>query len=156
MSYLGKAVLIGRGKNGWHCAYVGEKEPLQCGGFSQTTSSGSGGSLENYASSAPDGTPVYDADSAEVGSFAHLVIAGPMVDVRLQPGQVKKFGQDDKRTLLGMLPQLQGAFNTIGCLAMADLSSLDYVAVDVYLAILKENVPGVRFGTVKGGKVEWE
>ncbi len=139
-------VLIGRGKNGWHADMVGD----------DSTASSSGGTLEGYLREAPDGTPIYDADQAEYGAFASMVVGGPMVDGRLGKGEIKRFSENDKRVLFGMLPALQGEFQTIGVLAMADISSLDYVSVDVYLQMLREKVPGVRFGHVYNHQAVWE
>lgn len=139
-------IIIGRGKAGWHASGI-------CNG---NRCSSSGGTLEGYAKDAKTGTPVYDADKADTDAFTSLVISGPMVDPTLEPGTVKRFGEDEKRAMLGMLPGLGGAFATLATLAMADVSSLDYVATDVYLAMLRERVPGVRFGRVERGSVVWE
>jgi hypothetical protein len=141
-----KYVVIGRGKSSWHSDFIegGNK------------SSSSGGTLEGYLKEASDGTPIYDAIESDYATFAKWIYSGPMIDVFLEPGQISKFNEQQTKTLLGMLPALKGGFDTLAVMALADISSLDYVAVDVYLTMLRERVSGVKFGTVQGGKVIWE
>lgn len=143
-----KTGIIGRGKCGWHASGVS-----RWGTFSS-----SGGTLDKYASEAPDGCPVYDAHDADTGAFASLVISGPMVDTRLNPGEIKPFGEANKRAALGMLGPggLSGSFATLAVMAISGLGSLDSVAPDVYIQLLREKVPGVRIGRVEGGRVVWE
>ena len=139
-----KFVIIGRGKCGWHSDFI--EGGNKC--------SSSGGTLEGYLSEAGDGTPVYDASEADYDAFASWVFKGPMIDVFLEPGTINKFG--DHKALLGMLPGLKGGFDTLAVMALADISSLDYVAADVYLTMLREKVPNVRFGVVQDEQVVWE
>lgn len=146
--------IIGRGKAGWHCDGT-------YGDDGRSRFSGSGGTLDSYAKEAPDGTPVYDADEADFDAFSQFVYRGPMVNPWLTAGMVEKFGEDDRKVLLGMLPALQDGFRGLAAATLAGLSSLDYVAVDVYLQALRERCPGVRFGVVRKGangeaRVDWE
>jgi hypothetical protein len=138
--------IIGRGRCGWHSDGIYDEEG--------NTVSSSGGTLEKYVAEARDGTPVYDASDADLNSFAKLVISGPILKVDLEPGTIQKFG--DKKAMLGMLPALEGGFKTLAVMCLSDLASMDYIATDVYLTMLREQVSGVRFGTVQGGKVVWE
>ena len=136
--------LIGRGKNGWHSD--GLSDGNKC--------SSSGGTLEHYLAEAQDGTPIYDADEAEDSAFIDFIFRGPMVDPTLPSGQVSHFGEH--KALLGMLPGLKGGFASLGVMALADIASLDFVAVDVYVTMLRERVPGVKIGQVVNHQVEWE
>jgi hypothetical protein len=149
-----KIVLIGRGNVGWHATTVGEPSPH--GAAYTATGSSSGGSLQDYLKEAPEGTPIYDAEEADINAFTDFVVRGPMVKASLDKGEIHRFSQADKECLLGMLPALGGEFQAIGVLAMAGISSLDYVAVDVYIQMLREKVPGVKVGKVVKSAVEWE
>lgn len=139
-----KHVIIGRGKYGWHSN--GTSNGNKC--------SSSGGNLEYYLSEAENGTYIYDAMDADLESFTNFVYSGPMVDPTLEPGTVNKF--NDTKTLIGMLPGLEGGFRSLATLALGDITSLDYVAPDVYMCMLKEQVTGVKVGKVYDGKVVWE
>jgi hypothetical protein len=139
-----KIALLGRGKRGWHASTVGEN----CEGSS------SGGTLEGYLAECDDGVPVYDCDEADYSSFAALVCNGPMVKPSLPAGTIQKFG--DMKALAEMMPALGGGFKSIAATALAGLSSLDYIATDVYFALLKEKVPGAKTGTVQQGKIVWD
>jgi hypothetical protein len=145
--------IIGRGLAGWHASGVEEGNRV----------SSSGGSLEGYVAEALDGTPIYDAEDADAGAFVHFTMAGPMDDVTLPQGKVKLFKERAK--LAAMLPALGGGFQTIGMMGLArepgegkyeGLGSIDSVATDVWLQMLRRHVPGVRFGHVDGGRVLWE
>src|SRR5262249_41280187 len=132
--------IIGRGKAGGHAA--------------AHNVSSSGGTLEGYVARARDGALVYDADGAEYDAFVDLVISGPMVDVDLPAGAVKRF--TDGETAARMVDGLEGAFKTLAVLAQdARFGGLDYVAVDVYEALLGR-VPGVKIGHVRDGVVIWD
>ena len=137
--------VIGRGWYGWHTD--GLDNGNRC--------SSSGGSLENYLKEAKNGTPVYDA--SETGNdFANFIVRGPMIDPCLPSGQISKFDAELKASLLGMLPGLEDGFQDLAVMAMADITSLDYVAIDVWLTMLRERVSGVKFGKIHNGQVEWE
>ena len=142
--------LIGRGLNGWHSS--GLDHGNRC--------SSSGGTLEGYLAEAEDGCLIYDADGADAGAFASFICSGPMSDFTLKLGEVKKFGE--RTTLARMLPGLGGAYRTIGAAALQatnqeeKLGSLDYVAVDIWLTMLKEKVSGVRFGKVISHAIVWD
>lgn len=150
-----RIALIGRGMNGWHTANVGEPQPTPGGNVYRSTGSSSGGSLQDYLREAPEGTPVYDASECDYATFSHWVIAGPMVDVRLSAGETSRV---DKRTMSGMMGEggLQGAFATVASLSLAGFNSLDYVSVDIYLALLKDRCPGVKVGKVVKGEIVWD
>lgn|SRR5574337_180447 len=139
-------VLIGRGKVGWHSD--GLSHGNKC--------SSSGGTLEGYLSEAQDGTLIYDALEADQGAYVDFVIKGPMVDPTLPEGAISKFGSQDKAALLGMLPALSGAFIPVAVLALADIGSMDFVAPDVYVQMLREKVPGAKVGKVHNHQVVWE
>jgi hypothetical protein len=139
-------VLIGRGKCGWHSD--GLSNGNKC--------SSSGGSLESYLREADDNTIVYDAYEADDSSFIDWVYKGPMFNPRLLPHEIDSFNGNDKRTLLGMLPSLEGAFKTLGVMALSDLRSLDFVGLDVYLTALRERVPGIKIGKVQNHAIVWE
>lgn len=143
-----RTCIIGRGKCGWHASGIS-----RWGTFSS-----SGGELAKYASEAPEGCPVYDAREADTDAFASLIISGPMVDARLSAGEIKPFGEKEKRAALGMLGPggLSGGYETLVAMAIAGLGSLDSVAPDVYIQLLREKVPGVRIGRVEEGRVIWE
>jgi hypothetical protein len=151
-----RIVLIGRGLVGWHTDTVGEPNEDSPWQYT-TTGSGSGGTLEGYAKEAQDGTPVYDASCGDVSAFTSFVFGGPIVKASLPPGQIQRFSEDDKKCLTHMMTPggLGGDFRTLGAMALAGLSSLDYVSVDVYLSLLKDKVPGVKFGKVEKGEVVW-
>lgn len=138
--------LIGRGKNGWHSD--GLSDGNNC--------SSSGGTLEGYLKEAEDGTPVYDAYEADMGSFVQFIMNSPIADPSLGPGEINKFDSKDKACLLGMLPGLEGSFKSLAVMTLADIGSMDLVAVDVYLTMLREKVPGVKIGQVQSGQVVWE
>ena len=123
--------IIGRGKASWHThgIYQGNK----C--------SSNGGTLEGYALEARDDTPIYDAEGAEHDAFITFVFRAPLIDVSLQPGQARK-----AMSQATLIVQAESSV----------LTSFDYVSVDVYLELLRLQVPGVRFGIVRSGKVIWD
>ncbi len=126
--------LIGRGQRGWH---VSGKSAPNC------SFSGSGGTIEGYLSEAPEGCPVYDASEADAASFISFVVSGPMVNHDLASGQVSRWmAPRETREDFGAVTE--------------DLTGLDYVAVDVYLALLRAKVPGVKIGKVSGVGIAWE
>lgn len=143
--------IIGRGRVGWHADGVtadGNKV------------SGSGGSLEGYLAESGEGVLVYDAKEANDGDFVAMVYAGPICDPTLKEGEVHKFG--DKVALARMLPGLGGAFATIGVMALLEdgdnrIGSMDFVAPDLYMAMLKSKVKGIKLGkTNDKHQVVWE
>ena len=140
-------IIIGRGKQGWHSD--GLSNGNKC--------SSSGGTLENYLKEAEDGTIVYDAMEADDKAFIDWVFKGPMFNPTLAPHEIDSFERDgNKKTLLGMLPALEGAFKGLAVMALADLRSFDFVGRDVYLTAFREKVPGVKFGKVVNHEVVWE
>lgn len=147
-----KHIIIGRGKAGWHSSGLSTWD----GGKTWNRCSSSGAMLETYLSEAEDGCLIYDADAADTDAFARLVITGPMCDASLEPGTVHPFGDDMKRAALGMLPGLSGGFETLAAMAISGLGSLDTVAPDVYIQLLKERVPGVKTGKVINHLPVWD
>lgn len=136
-------VLIGRGKVGWHADMT----------YPNGRCSSSGGTFEHYLSNAPDGTPIYDAIEADDASFVDFVYTGPMVDPSLKAGEIKRF--QDHLTLERMIPGMGGAFKALGEAELEYPGSMDFVAVDVYMATLIRKVPGVKVGKVVSGAVVW-
>ena len=134
---MAKWNIIGRGKAGWHASGGNE--------WSNVSISGGTDPLK-YAQEADEGCLVYDADKADMNAFASEVIRGPMCDATLAPGTVVRFRE--REALARMAPALEGGFQTIALLALADYSSLDSIAPDLYVERLRAKVPGVRFGVV--------
>lgn len=128
--------IIGRGKAGWHAHGLDDSG-------NETTSSGGdiverqwwadGHMIPPYQASAIDGAPVYDAEDAPYDLYASWVYRGPMVNVAIDPDGWSKLGHNDDAP-----------------------HSLDYVGVERYIRLLRETVPGVRFGRVRNGAIEWE
>lgn len=139
-------VIIGRGKAGWHSD--GLSNGNKC--------SSSGGTLESYLKEAKDGTIIYDADEAEIGSFVEWVMKGPILDVTMAAHEIDRFGADDKQTLLGMLPALKGGFAAVAAMALSDLRSFDKVGLDVYLTAMRERVVGIKIGKVINHQIVWD
>ena len=147
--------VIGRGKAGWHA------KSLAC--------SSSGGELEQrryasgavspgpgYAAEALDGALVYDAEQADEAAFRDFVISGPMLDLHLPPGGVRRFGAEGRETARRMLPGLAGAYRTLAAVAQSEsYTGLDQAGLGIWERLLRA-IPGVRFGRVRSGQVEWE
>lgn len=145
---MDKIVIIGRGKNGWHASGISS---------SDSTFSSSGGSLEDYLSKSSNGVLVYDADGVEYGAWSDMVIKGPMLKVDLPQSQTDRFTDKQKETMSHMMGPggLEGNFHTLGKLALAGFSSLDFVAPDVYMTLLK-SLPGIKLGKVLNHEIVWE
>lgn len=140
---------IGRGLAGWHASGIGEYGKV----------SGSGGTLAGYLEDATEGAYVYDARNTEANLFTRFVLSGPIDDATLPPGTVQRF--EDREAMAAMMPGLDGGFEAIAASVLRDdrpfgFGSVDYVAPDVYEALLREYIPGVRFGRVWDGAVTWE
>lgn len=120
--------LIGRGKGGGHASGLSD-------GYA---TSGSGGTIEDYAQQAKNGTPVYDAMEADDAAFIRHVYSGPIADPKLPAGTVGLFMGGSK------------PYSTT-----ERIGALDTVSLDVYLWLLFRNVPGVRIGVVQSGAVQW-
>lgn len=120
--------VIGRGWVGWH------------GESADGSSRGSGGDLAYYLQDAIPGALVYDASEADAAAFSRWVHAGPMIDPSLPPGTVSRFGSYPKNAEpVTSRPR-----------------ALDNVAVDVWERLARQDVPGIRWGRVKGRSVIWE
>ncbi len=141
---MDRILYISRGFAGWHA------EGLSKDG---NRFSSSGGTLEDYLQQAAEGCMVVDAENADYSTYAKHVIAGPMLDVSLDPGSVKRF--QDREALAFMLPGLGGSFKTVASLNLSGLSSLDYVGADVYRQLVRQ-IPGIKLGKVQDGRIDWE
>lgn len=98
--------------------------------------SSSGGTLGDYLKDAADGALVYDAEAAEYGPFAKFIIAGPIPAPELEPDGFQPLGGEDNDP--------------------DQPRSLDRVGVARYIRLMRERCPGVQFGVVRNGQVEWE
>jgi hypothetical protein len=123
--------IIGRGKVGWHADAPNVRS--SGGDIEPRVWHVDGSRMAPYQETAREGAPVYDAIDADYEAFARFVIRGPMVDCNLAPDEWDKLGHDDP------LPK-----------------SLDSVGVERYVNLLRARVPGVRFGRVHNGEIEWE
>jgi hypothetical protein len=139
--------VIGRGKVGWHAAGMTEYHS-----YGSSTASSSRGSLDEYLKHAIDGCLVYDAENANYDQFVDLIIKGPLVDPNLA---AEEHSALDREAAQRILPGLGGAYVPLTKLALAGFTSLDKVGVKVYACLLR-NVPGVKVGWVREGKIEWE
>lgn len=144
--------LIGKGLSGWHASGKdnhGNK-------VSSSTYDTREGQLNEYVSQAENGALVYDASMADSEEFTDFVCSGPMCDPYLENGKVHSFSKEDRKTALIMAPALSGGFQTYALLAQDEkFSGLDYVAIDIYEALLRK-IPGIRLGKVNDGNVIWE
>jgi hypothetical protein len=131
-------LLVGRGKAGWHAQGISSGNKF----------SSSGGTFEHYVSEAPEGCPVYDAENADYDAFAKFTISGPMCDVTLPPGQVNRFSLGDSKKY--------ATERSEHATERSEYSSFDFVPLDIYLNLLRDRVPGVRFGKVVNHTVVWE
>lgn len=159
--------MIGKGHSGWHTKGYSVKDKF---GSTKTSSSSydpTDEQLMKYANEAYNNCPVYDASEADSRAFVSFVISGPMVNLDLKKGEVERFGKAQKLTALQMCGPGGLTDGFAACIKRAcsepehKIGSLDYVASDVYLALLRERVSGVRFGKVqqskgKPARVLWE
>jgi hypothetical protein len=123
--------IIGRGLVGWHAEGVNVSS--SGGDIEPRTWWADGHTIAPYQAAAIDGAPIYDASGADVDAFSRFVIAGPMVAPELTPDGWNKFGHDG-----------------------AEPRALDRVGVQRFIALLRERVPGVRFGRVVEGAIVWD
>jgi len=139
MKNIAQYKIIGRGKASWH-ADAGTVEHgnigYNGGGTYTTRESSNGGTLEGYAAEAVEGCLVYDAEGADADAFIDHVYKGPMVDVDLPAGCMRKALSDKVESFTGA-------------------SSIDHVALDVFEELLRQ-IPGMKFGKVVKGRVVWE
>ena len=147
--------VIGRGRAGWY-ADGGES---QFGSASSVSSSG--GMLEpymygstqcaGYAAEAAEGALVYDASELRgdaAAQFAHLVIAGPMLDCHLAPYAYSAIG--------GASGELSPDYQiTLAFLKGLGIGGLGQVGIGIKEALLRQ-IPGIRFGHVHAGVTVWE
>ncbi len=135
--------LIGRMQAGWYAHGNGQYSERY-----DTTSSG--GTAEGYATQAVDGTLVYDASECSFNDCANVSIKGPIVNVSLAPFEVSNLFEAVKEC---PVPQAAICLET---LAQHEIRSLSNIGVGIYEAVLRRNLPGARFGTVKDGAIVWE
>lgn len=141
-----KYKIIGRGFNGWHAQ-------SDNGGLSGAYGNNA---CDRIAEEAVDGALVYDAKMSDFEAFYKLIMSGPMVDTSLADDETNPFTDAQRESARAMLSGLGGGFKTLATIAQdKSYGGLDYVSVNVYEKLLR-NVPGVRFGRVHNGKVEWE
>lgn len=139
--------IIGRGFADWHAQGI----------CKWGSASSSGGTLDKYAAEAADGAVAYDAHGADKAAFIAWTFAGPMADPTLPPDGARKCGADQRQVLAGMAPGLSGGFAALAAAAQSDtFSGLDSVGVELWAALFRARVPGVRFGRVAAGAVAWE
>lgn len=153
---------IGRGKAGWHAA---RPDGTSSSGGTLEAISGDGWSRAGYLADAAEGAHVWDAEGAPYDAFVRLVMAGPMLNVSLPDFAVDWFSAQDAEAARRMMGPggLSGGFDVFAAQAIAETEqpaprkpgSLDRVGWSVYRGLL-EALGGVRFGTVRGGKVVWE
>lgn len=130
--YERKWKIIGRGFAGWHAK-------------SETCSSSDELLLpyhyreipcKGYLAEAEEGCFVYDASHLELtkagDEFATWIISGPMVNVKLKSGEYSKVD-----------PSAVG------------FCGFDFFALDIWVAELIRRVPGLKYGYVKDGNIEW-
>jgi hypothetical protein len=154
--------VIGRTRNGWHATGAGPVKSFGNSGGTYrekervTTYSNSEATLADLAANAVDGALVYDMTGVDEGLATRFVVSGPMVDPALATGEVKRFGEEDRKAAARMLPDLEGSFHTFAKAAQnPKFSGLDTVAPDVYIGLVRA-LPGARVGRVHGGAVVWE
>jgi hypothetical protein len=83
-----------------------------------------------YLEEAEEGCFVYDAQHLESDNdaavkFVRWVYQSPMVSAKLAPGEIESAGP------------------------------LGFIAPDVWIKNLLDSVPGVRYGYVKNGRIDW-
>ena len=148
--------MIGRGFAGWHASGLDGGNRTSLSGYDMGDEPPA-----HILKEAAEGALVYCAahledDPTAGDAVRSFVIGGPMVDVTLPAGTISAFGHH--QTLARMAPDLEGAFAGLARLALDGVGSLDSVSTDVYAALLREKVPGVRIGHVRlrPRRVEWE
>lgn len=132
--------LVGRGKVGWHGS--GRWRLSDAPGERWQSCSVSGMSRDPVVGplgAEYEGAAVYDAMGADEDAFRSFVFKGPIVDASLPAGTIRTFmGPWDGAPFTG------------------DARSFDSVPPDVYIGLLRAKVPGVRFGRIVAGRVEWD
>lgn len=150
--------VIGRGFAGWHAQ---APNVSSSGGQLDPYTYRPGVECAGYLAEAEDGALVYDADHLRdnPAAFTSFVIHGPMLDTSLGDDDTSRFTSDGRRTLSTMNGPggLSGAFSTIATLAQDEtFNGLDSVGSNVYKALLRREVPGIRIGHVVAGQIVWE
>jgi len=144
--------VIGRGLAGWHASGINVSST---GGDLEPRAWWAGGMTTGYLAEAVDGCLIYDASEADARAFTAFILSGPMVDPKLQPGEIARF--TDQAAAARMAPLMSGGFKTLATRAATDrdFHGLDSVSVSVYRGLLAA-VPGMKLGTVQGGVIVWD
>jgi hypothetical protein len=117
--------LIGRGFNGWHAR--DERGCSSSGGWLMPRQ-WYGKEYDGYLRGAKEGCFIYDANHLEGNaalSFEKWVLEGPMVNLAFPPGTSEGMG------------------------------SFGYVSLDIWIKEFIARVPGVKYGYVRGGEIDW-
>ena len=136
--------LIGRGFAGWHGEGIDSmgNEFSSSGGYLEDYTYWTGEACFGYLSEAVEGCLVYDAEHLDTPEtfreFHKWVYNGPMVGLKLKPGEVNKL--------------FAGVTTDPG----VEITGSDFVSADDYIKLLKERVPGVKTGFVCDGQIVWE
>jgi hypothetical protein len=145
-----KNMLIGIGFASAHATGL---EPCFRPGIMNKVSS-SGAPLQEYVERAPNGTWVYDASKADTKDFVTFTLGSPMYEPALKPYQVRNLMRDKVCNFFGLIPE--ECDKDLPTLQTKQVPSGSSVGVDVYIAIMREQVPGVRFGKVQDKRIVWE
>lgn len=143
-----KWFLIGRGKNGWHASGLENGNKV----------SSSGGTLQEYLQESDDGVIIYDAEDADMATFVRWTYRGPMVNILLKNGEVHRFMEGKPSVdMMATESGYQAAdLDRLLYDGSHKVGALDYVALDLYMAMMKYQVPGVKTGKVIGHAIQWD
>ncbi len=134
--------VIGKGLTGWHAKALTPHGSVSSSSYDPTDEQ-----LRKYLAEAREGALVYDASEADGPAFTRFVINGPILELKLPPGHVHKLVVDPGTGLWEKpRPYVDGE----------GARSMDGLATDLWEAMLRKDVPGVRFGRVTGNSVLWE
>lgn len=150
--------LIGIGFSGWHA----KRKNSSCSSYYKDLAT-----LESFVKDAEEGAVVYDASNANLSAFVNFVSNGPMLDFDLYGKEYEIFSSDSRTAALSMCGPggLSGGFEKLVYIEAAQeiskkkiggFGGFDMVSLDLYLNLMREYVPGVRFGKVINGNVVWE
>lgn len=109
--------------------------------------------LGPYLGDLADGGTVVDLWACDWGAVAEVVCSGPMCDLALEPGTVRRFGDKVDRL---MLEGTGGAFQAFLLRKVVNpgWSGLDYIALPEWLE-LRRGI-GARIGRRDGQVIRWE
>jgi len=115
--------------------------------------------LERYYGRLVEGGIVIDKRPCGLDTIYAGVMRGPLVDVTLSPGTVKRFSEIQRAAnplfLAGLLQSGWGPLLAHGMFAepIDDYGSLDTVSLDLYIAYWGSR--GARIGYRKGTEIHW-